>query len=46
MCEKCDFCGRPAVGRCIICGRCFCDIDEGTDGYCYECFTAAATFDT
>ncbi|MDD1763767.1 MAG: hypothetical protein LUQ70_03510 [Methanobacteriaceae archaeon] len=45
MCETCDFCGRPARERCLICDRCFCPIHKGADSYCYQCFTGTGLFE-
>jgi hypothetical protein len=37
MCEICELCGiREAIDRCIVCGRSFCEVDKGVDGYCVE----------
>ncbi|QUH22382.1 hypothetical protein HYG87_00685 [Methanobacterium alkalithermotolerans] len=43
-CQKCDFCGKPAAGKCIVCGRCYCQDHLGGDGYCVDDFFGSGLF--
>ncbi|GAB6056521.1 hypothetical protein JCM15415_18370 [Methanobacterium movens] len=43
-CQKCDFCDKPAVGKCLVCGRCYCQDHLGGDGYCVDDFFGSGLF--
>ncbi|HOI71067.1 MAG TPA: hypothetical protein PL055_02670 [Methanobacterium sp.] len=45
MCDTCDFCGNPGLGRCIVCNRCYCRDHMGSDGYCIDCFFGTGLFE-
>ncbi|MDI6842022.1 MAG: hypothetical protein QMC92_04375 [Methanothermobacter wolfeii] len=44
-CERCDFCGKPAIGRCMVCGMCYCLDHMGGDGFCLDDFFGTGLFD-
>ncbi len=45
VCKTCDYCGRPATDRCLVCDRCYCPRHKGAHSYCYRCEVGTEFFE-